>query len=236
MAITQRSHTNTARSAASPSGPSALGLRRSRFAIAVLAAVAAVTPLACSANQGAAPATPPSSSSAPATLQLEGEGTLAAPAPGAKAVTYDPALAPTGAKLTASMVPSGRATQVKFTVSGLTPNRGYAVHAHTKACGTTGEEAGPHFQNRVDPAATPDKPSSDPAYANRTNEIWMDLTTDGKGSAQASTDVPFTFSDRAPASVVIHKESVTHTEAGKAGTAGDRIACLTLPEGSPANP
>jgi Cu-Zn family superoxide dismutase len=236
MAITGSNQTNTLRSLTRPSGLSTRRLRRKPFTIAAFAALAAFTPLACSANQSAAPAAPRSSSSGPTALQLKGEGALAAPAPAAKAVTYDPALAPVGAKLAASMIPSGTSTQVKFTVSGLTPNRGYAVHAHTKPCGSTGKVAGPHFQNRVDPAATPDKPSSDPAYANRKNEIWMDLTTDAKGSAQATTDVPFTFTDRAPASVVIHKDMATHTEPGKAGTAGDRIACLTLPEGTPANP
>jgi Cu-Zn family superoxide dismutase len=37
------------------------------------------------------------------------------------------------------------------------------------------------------------------------------------------------FSDRAPASVVIHEAEATATEPGKAGTAGARIACLDVP-------
>lgn len=239
MAITWSNSTNTERAYPGPSGPSASRPRRRRIALAAVAALAALTPLACSANQSPAassPSSPPSSASrTPAALQLKGEGTLAAPSPNGTAITYDESLAPVGAKLTATMVPAGNATAVKFTVSGLTPNRGYAVHAHTKACGADGKAAGPHYQNRIDPAATPDKPSTDPAYANRTNEIWLDLTTDAKGSAQTTTTVPFTFTKREPASIVLHKDMVTNTEPGKAGTAGDRIACLTLPKGTPAN-
>lgn len=242
MAITRSNSTNTERAYFGPSGPPASRLRRRRIALAAVAALAALTPLACSANQSPAASSPSSSSSppssaskAPAALQLKGEGTLAAPSPNGTAITYDESLAPVGAKLTASMVPVGSATEVKFTVSGLTPNRGYAVHAHTKACGADGKAAGPHYQNRIDPAATPDKPSTDPAYANRTNEIWLDLTTDAKGSAQTATTVPFTFTKREPASIVLHKDMVTNTEPGKAGTAGDRIACLTLPKGTPAD-
>ncbi|HEY2723793.1 MAG TPA: superoxide dismutase family protein [Pseudonocardiaceae bacterium] len=241
MAITRSNSTNTQRAYPGPSGPSASRPRRRRIALAAVAALAALTPLACSANQSPAasspssPSSPPSSASKAPALQLKGEGTLAAPSANGTAITYDESLAPVGAKLTTSMVPAGNATEVKFTVSGLTPNRGYAVHAHTKACGADAKAAGPHYQNRIDPAATPDKPSSDPAYANRTNEIWLDLTTDAKGSAQTATTVPFTFTKREPASIVVHKDMVTNTEPGKAGTAGDRIACLTLPKGTPAN-
>ena len=60
--------------------------------------------------------------------------------------------------------------------------------------------AGPHFQNQVDPAAAPGKPSTDPAYANPQNEIWLDLRTDGDGDGGSRVEVPFTFTDRAPAS------------------------------------
>ena len=87
--------------------------------------------------------------------------------------------------------------------------------------------AGPHFQNRVDPAATPQAPSSDPAYANPQNEVWLDLRTDGDGAGTATTTVPFAFPGRAPASVVVHEKEMTATAPGQAGTAGGRLACLT---------
>jgi len=85
----------------------------------------------------------------------------------------------------------------------LLPNRGYAAHAHVNACGATGAAAGPHFQHHIDPAATPQQPSSDPVYANPSNEIWLDLRTNSVGAGTSRTTVPFTFTDRSPGSVVI---------------------------------
>ncbi|PZS19209.1 MAG: hypothetical protein DLM60_10655 [Pseudonocardiales bacterium] len=56
-------------------------------------------------------------------------------------------------------------------VAGLLPNRSYAAHAHTNACGPTGEDPGPHYQNRTDPTARTPAPSTNPPYANPRNEI-----------------------------------------------------------------
>ncbi|MGH3934550.1 MAG: superoxide dismutase, partial [Pseudonocardiaceae bacterium] len=107
-------------------------------------------------------------------------------------------------------------------------NRGYAVHAHTKACGTTGEDAGPRYQNRIDPAATPQAPSTNPDYANPRNEIWLDIRTNATGSGSSRTTVPFGFADRIPGSIVVHEAMTTATARGQAGQAGTRIACVTL--------
>jgi superoxide dismutase, Cu-Zn family len=191
------------------------------------AAFAAVL-LACGSGNGGAPA--PESPSAP---EHQGHtdvsrGTLAPPAQGQQnAFTYNPA-APAGALLTVSVQPGDSSTTVALDATGLQPNRGYAAHAHTNPCGPTGAAAGPHFQNRVDPAATPDKPSTDPAYANPTNEIWLDFRTDQSGAGRASTTVPFALTDRAPGSVVVHEAMATATAPGQAGNAGGRSACLTL--------
>ncbi|MFZ2116018.1 MAG: superoxide dismutase family protein [Pseudonocardiaceae bacterium] len=136
---------------------------------------------------------------------------------------------PIGAAMTAAGIPSsGGSTRAEFAVSGLLPNRGYAVHAHTKACGTTADAAGPHFQNRIDPAATPQAPSSDPKYANPSNEIWLDVRTDATGTGTAPTTVPFMRTDRAPGSIVVHEAMQTATDPGHAGKVGARLACLTL--------
>lgn len=156
-------------------------------------------------------------------------GALAAPGtPNATALTYDPAAAPVGADVTVETVRAEASTTATLTTSGLLPNRGYAVHLHTKPCGPTGADAGPHFQNRVDPAATPDKPSSDPAYANPENEFWLDLRTDASGAGTSGTTVPFALTDRAPASMIVHEKEMTATAPGQAGTAGGRLACVTL--------
>ncbi|MGH8966351.1 MAG: superoxide dismutase family protein, partial [Actinomycetes bacterium] len=152
-------------------------------------------------------------------------------APGAEAVTYNPALAPVGAAILTSVQSTGYDhSQAVATVSvaGLPPNRGYAVHAHTQACGSTGEDAGPHYQNRIDPAATPESPSTNPEYANPRNEIWLDIRTNATGSGSSRTTVPFGFADRIPGSIVVHEAMTTATARGQAGQAGTRIACDTL--------
>jgi Cu-Zn family superoxide dismutase len=165
----------------------------------------------------------------PALEETSVEGTLAPPEQAEDAYTYDPALAPEGARISVEAGEADGATRVNLQVQGILPNRGYAVHAHARACGPTGDAAGPHYQHEVDPAATPEQPSTDPAYANPQNEIWLDLRTDGAGNAEASTEVPFVFTDRAPTSIVIHAAEATATAPGEAGSAGARVACLNVP-------
>ncbi len=196
---------------------------------AVVGAVVAFTLIGCADRGPSLPATTPAltNGAAPPT-ELHGNSRLAAPDLTSTAVTYNPAAAPIGATLTARMTPSVNSTVAELVVSGLLPNRGYAVHAHTKACGATGEAAGPHYQNRIDPAATPQAPSTNPEYANPSNEIWLDVRTDAIGSGTSRTTVPFIFTDRAPGSVVVHEATATATHPGHAGQAGARLACLTL--------
>ena len=161
-------------------------------------------------------------------MVLSASGALAKPNSTAKIVTYNPALAPVGASITANLTPDDHSTVATLMVTGLLPNRGYAVHAHTKACGATGEAAGPHYQDRIDPAATPQAPSSNPEYANPRNEIWLDVHTNAEGSGTSRVTVPFTFTDRTPESIVVHEAMTTATGPGHAGQAGARVACLTL--------
>jgi superoxide dismutase, Cu-Zn family len=109
-------------------------------------------------------------------------------------------------------------------VRGLVPNTEYGSHAHQNACGATGAVAGPHFQHVPDPFP----PSTNPVYANPDNEIWLDFTTDADGNGSAQTVVDWQFSaDRRAHSVIIHQE-FTHTGPGDSGTAGPRLACLTV--------
>ncbi|MFD4674033.1 superoxide dismutase family protein [Lentzea sp. NPDC058450] len=139
-----------------------------------------------------------------------------------KGITYDVARIPVGAKLsTGSSVANGQ-TSVELTVSGLLPNTQYGAHVHTKPCGAKGADAGPHYQNEKDPVS----PSVDSKYANAENEIWLDFTTDASGTATGKAGVKWEFRKGEANSVIVH---ATHssTEHGKAGTAGDRLACLT---------
>ena len=221
------------------------GLRRLRGGRLLLVAATALLAAGCGSGSGsgsgqAAPAAPTAAPAAttaasPASPTTGGsggtgaEGVLAPPERATTAVTYNPALAPEGATIKVDVNARAGSTEVRLDVGGLLPSRGYAAHAHVNPCGPTGDVAGPHFQNQVDPAAAPGKPSTDPAYANPQNEIWLDLRTDGAGAGGSRVEVPFTFTGRAPASVVIHEAEMTGTAPGQAGSAGARLACITVP-------
>ena len=139
------------------------------------------------------------------------------------AITYRPELVPAGARVTVVGLPLVDSTTVVLSVRGLVPDRHYGAHVHTKPCGAAPADSGPHYQDQVDPV----QPSTDPAYANPDNEIWLDFATDEHGGAITSSTVDWTFGERRGASVVIH-ETHTHTAPGHAGTAGARLACVTV--------
>jgi Cu-Zn family superoxide dismutase len=154
------------------------GAMRRRFTLATVVAVVALTPTAC-AYKGLTMA-------AQSAVTLHGEGALTEPNAASTSETYNPALAPVGSRLKVAFNPSEETTNAELTVSGLLPNRGYAVHAHTNACSANPEVDGPHYQNTIDPAATAQAPSTNPAYANPSNEIWLDVRTDSTGSGTLS--------------------------------------------------
>ncbi len=151
-------------------------------------------------------------------------GSFGSYSPTAKAVTYDAAKVPNGAKVTAVSVPTiNKGTMVVLKLKGLLSHRAYGAHVHVNKCGAAPAEAGPHFQNVPDPV----QPSVDPAYANPRNEIWLDIHTDGNGFAFTSSTVDWQFTERHAKSVVLHNEH-THTKPGEAGTAGPRLACVNV--------
>jgi superoxide dismutase, Cu-Zn family len=139
--------------------------------------------------------------------------------PNTDAVTYDQKMVPPGAKVFTLNLQDTHRTVTVLGLRGLTPSRDYGAHVHTKPCGATPTDAGPHYQNKPDPQ----QPSTDPMYANNRNEIWLDFTADAQGNGFAVSIVDWRFpSPRRPRSVVIH-EHHTHTD----GTAGARLACVT---------
>ena len=174
---------------------------------------------ACGGQQ---PQTPPAEQQ-PGPAPIETTGTFEPYKQGATAITYKPDQVPPGstAKITSTRLPNGQ-TQVAVALTGLQPNREHGAHVHTKPCGPTGEDAGPHFQQNADPV----KPSVDPAYANPQNEVWLDFHTDAQGNGGATATGNWQLDRGDAQSFVIH-ETHTHTEPGKAGTAGGRLACLT---------
>jgi Cu-Zn family superoxide dismutase len=144
-------------------------------------------------------------------------GTFGSYTPETRAVTYNPALVPFDAKASTLGLSVATGTVVTLAVQGLVPNHPYGAHVHTRPCGPDPADAGPHYQNVIDPH----QPSVDPTYANPHNEIWLDFTTDSRGNAFTLSTVDWAFTDRHPHSVVIHEH---HTHPG--GTAGARLACL----------
>ena len=158
-----------------------------------------------------------------------GSGTLTTPSSKSKAISYDPDLAPIGAAMTATVIPTSEGSMAELTVFGLLPNHPYVAYAYTKACGTTPDAAGRPFQNHLDPAARSRAPSTNPEYASSENEIRLDVRTDAAGAGDSRTSVPFTLSDRTPGSFVVHDAVPSPAkDHGKAGKAGLRVACLTL--------
>ncbi|KAF0957373.1 superoxide dismutase family protein [Rhodococcus sp. T7] len=141
------------------------------------------------------------------------------------AFTYDEAAVPVGSAVTIDSEEQDGRTTVTLNATGLAPNRDFGVHVHTQRCGPQPPDSGPHYQNDADPAATPQSPSTDPAYANPQNEIWLDITTDQSGAAQASTTVNWEFRGGEAQSVVLHAQR-TMTGPGQAGMAGERLACI----------
>ncbi len=154
----------------------------------------------------------------------ESSGIFSTSGPG---FTYDEAAVPVGSNVAVQVSVKDGATTVELTVDGLEPNRDFGAHAHANACGPMPADSGPHYQDEQDPAATPESPSDDPAYANTQNELWLDFTTDDSGAANASTTVDWEFRAEGAKSVVIHDHQ-TSTEPGEAGTAGDRLACAPV--------
>jgi Cu-Zn family superoxide dismutase len=191
-----------------------------RMTVAALAGAVLLTGglAACS---GEAPSSTPKAPEIKPVAEAEAAGP-AASGDQPKGVTYDVKRVPLGAKLsTGSSVENGQTT-VELKVSGLLPDTKYGSHVHTKPCGAKPADSGPHYQNEKDPVT----PSVDPKFANAENEIWLDFTTDAQGAATGRATVKWEFRKGEANAVVIHA-SHTSTEHGKAGTAGDRLACLT---------
>lgn len=190
-------------------------MRLRALLLALLAAAAGCAqtgaPPAPSGTAGTASAGP----SANPNLALSASGDFAPDA--TQAIAYDRKLTPEGARaslLVESEKEAGR-TRSSLVVEGFLPGRTYGAHLHTQPCGAQPDDSGPHYQNK-------------PGKATAKNEIWLDFTTDGTGSANASARNPWLLaSDRMPRSLVIHAER-TKVKKPERGEAGPRVACLTL--------
>ncbi|MEV7423584.1 superoxide dismutase family protein [Streptomyces sp. NPDC091212] len=186
-------------------------------------AVAVTTALAF-----ALPAATASAHGDPVTVRAEGRFVTPASAHPSDALTYDTRTVPVGARISVTerveRLAGGPATTVVLKVSGLLPGRAYGAHVHTEPCGPSPDDSGPHYQNVPDPR----QPSTDPAYANPVNEVWLDFTTDARGTGAAVSRHHWRFRQGGAHAVVIHEHG-TATDSGDAGTAGARAGCLTVP-------
>ena len=146
----------------------------------------------------------------------------------ARAITYDRRV-PEGARIQVGQKvrKDGKGMKIEVAVRGATPEYTYGMHVHTRPCGALPDSSGPHYQNRKDPK----QPSTDTRFANPRNEVWLDFTSDKHGNGSAAAKQKWTFRKGEARSVVLH-EHATSAHNGKAGTAGDRLACVTVPFGS----
>ncbi|SCD42583.1 superoxide dismutase, Cu-Zn family [Streptomyces sp. BvitLS-983] len=119
-----------------------------------------------------------------------------------EAVTYDLDLLPAAAWIRVNQAVSRSETTVVAEVRGLRPGRAYGAHVHTGVCGADPQAAKGHYQHKVDPV----QPSTDPAYVNPYNEVWLDFTTDAEGAGRAVARHSWGFRPGEAASVVIHDQ------------------------------
>lgn len=131
------------------------------------------------------------------------------------AIAYDRKLAPKGSQASVTVESSNGQTRTSLVAEGLLPDRRYGAHLHTKPCGSKPDDSGPHYQHH-------------PGQIDPTSEVWLDFTTDGEGAGRASARHEWSLDPaKVPGSLVIHAKA-TKPSGPQAGTAGDRIACLTL--------
>ena len=163
------------------------------------------------------------------------DGVFDVPGAATTAVTYDVAQVPVGAEVDR---PRGADRQPQDGRSRCTPaaccrTRRTARTRTTGRAALTGAAAGAHYQNVPDPAVGGSETvaSTDAAYANPSNEVWLDLETNAAGNGRAQTVVDWTFrptADGAPRSVILHLNTTSTGGTPPAGNAGARLACVTI--------
>ena len=143
-----------------------------------------------------------------------------------KLVRYSPVVSERAAARVDAVYDTAGDSTVTLRVRGLRPETEYGAHVHMVRCGDSARDAGTDYQHVPNP--DPGSPH-DPMFENPGNEIWLDFKTDIAGNAVVSSVLPWQFSpDRRPGSVIIHAERTRLGPDGPAGTAGARLACLTV--------
>ncbi|MFG1706345.1 superoxide dismutase family protein [Nonomuraea sp. M3C6] len=166
-----------------------------------------------------APAPAERSSDGAITLSGGGEFTASDTGTGTGAIAYDRRLAPKGSQASLTTESTGNKTRTSLVVEGLLPRRHYGAHLHAKACGKKPDDSGPHYQHHA-------------GQINPDSEVWLDVTTNDDGAGRSTARHDWALDPaKLPGSLVIHAQP-TKTSGPQVGTAGARIACLTLKKSS----
>lgn len=109
--------------------------------------------------------------------------------------------------------------RIELGVTGFPPTRKFGTHLHKLDC-LDATKAGPHYQNLPFPAGST---ATDPAYANATNEAWLDFTTDAEGKGQTILTVDWLPRAGEAKAIIFHD-----MPSGVGGVSGARLACLPI--------
>jgi Cu-Zn family superoxide dismutase len=90
--------------------------------------------------------------------------------------------------------------------------RTFGAHVHVNPCGSSGADAGGHYQHAGATGSLEDR------------EVWLDFTVSSAGNAHAEAVRPWPLDDGSPRSVIVH-EAATNPGTGAAGA---RLACIDL--------
>jgi hypothetical protein len=109
--------------------------------------------------------------------------------------------------------------RIELTVRGFPAGRTFGSHLHKLPCDDP-MKAGGHYQHMPFPTGGM---ASDPAYANATNEAWLDFTTDAAGRGERDLIVSWLPRRGEAQAIIIH-----HMATGAGGVSGAKLACLPI--------
>jgi hypothetical protein len=155
-------------------------------------------------------------------------GEMIASSQGSALIIYSDPYAPMMAGMANPIPTTARATALAFDVEGklrlqlevegFTPSRVFGSHLHKLAC--TDDKAGGHYQNDPVPMGGM---ATDPAFANRTNEAWLDFETDAAGAGAVELTLDWLPRAGEAQSIIFH-----HMASGTGGVSGAKLACLPI--------
>lgn len=109
--------------------------------------------------------------------------------------------------------------RIELSVRGFPAARTFGSHLHKLPCDDP-MKAGGHYQHMPFPTGGM---ASDPAYANATNEAWLDFTTDATGKGEIALTVSWLPRPGEAQAIIIH-----HMATGVGGLSGPKLACLPI--------